>query len=322
MTLSTIAGNSLTYGNGLNFTSEVKGECSMDSGLFNVALEGKLKEGVDPKEAGDNLAKSFRLNPDKIGPLLAGNPVVVKRGVGLAVADKYREALEQMGFEARIEKQPPPDRPLDSSPGKTVENLEIEPESLTGTFRCPKCGYEKRIDGDFISPDECPKCGVIISKCSELLKENAPESTNLIKTDVQSTKSEAAEVLTIEFPEHGLLRVFSALEFTLPGSLELPLSDGQARPAAMRTRFFAALASLCIMLYGTFVFQIPIALVLLLMFMTGNASRITMGDAQGFKVLAWYVCIALSIHLSSCPMEWADIRAAVDGYMGSPEGSM
>lgn len=274
----------------------------MDDELFSVILDGKLKEGVDPKEAGDRLAASFKLSPDKIGPLLAGKPVIVKRGTSLAVAEKYKTALEQMGFESHIEQELTFENPVAAAPYEGVESKEPGPDSRTGGLSCPKCGYPQQTDGDFTSADECPKCGVIISKCIERPKGIDQESPNLIVPAAQPLEGDTAEIMTIEFPEPRLLRVFSALEFTLPGCLELPFYEGKSRPAPLKTRFFAALASLSILIYGAIIFQIPVALILLLMLMTGTLSHLSMGDAEALRVLIGLLAaLYLFIYL---PLQW------------------
>ena len=41
-------------------------------------------------------------------------------------------------------------------------------------LRCPKCGFERQpIHDEFISPDECPKCGVIYEKYMEAVSKNS-----------------------------------------------------------------------------------------------------------------------------------------------------
>ena len=53
---------------------------------------------------------------------------------------------------------------------------------------CPQCGYERRKSDDIISASECPKCGIIYSKC----KEN-PSGTGIHPASAPSDKPDIIE---------------------------------------------------------------------------------------------------------------------------------
>ncbi len=119
---------------------------------FQIVFEGKLKEKVDPRIAAEKLAQAFRLKPESVKALLSGRPIVIKRGLTRELAEKYKAALDGIGFECRIEQEP-----------ASKIDLTME-EAKSGTAvvpSCPKCGHQFGADA---ASDECPKCGVIIPK--------------------------------------------------------------------------------------------------------------------------------------------------------------
>ncbi len=74
----------------------------MGDRLFNVTFEGRLKEGFSREEAEAKVSRLFRLPPGKAEQLLSGPPVVIRKGVGLAEAEKYKMALEHAGMVCSI----------------------------------------------------------------------------------------------------------------------------------------------------------------------------------------------------------------------------
>jgi RsiW-degrading membrane proteinase PrsW (M82 family) len=65
--------------------------------LFEIILDGSLKEGHDPKASHENLAKLLRVPTEKLANMLIGKPIVIKRGVDSATAEKYKTAIESTG---------------------------------------------------------------------------------------------------------------------------------------------------------------------------------------------------------------------------------
>jgi hypothetical protein len=69
---------------------------------FEVTLTGRSTGSVPADQARAALARLFKLTDDRVSALLAEAPVVIKRGLDEATAGKYRAALEQAGWEARL----------------------------------------------------------------------------------------------------------------------------------------------------------------------------------------------------------------------------
>lgn len=63
---------------------------------YRVAIEG-VRQDFETDQVVGELVALFKQTPEQVRALLAGKGVVVKKGVDLATANKYREALERRG---------------------------------------------------------------------------------------------------------------------------------------------------------------------------------------------------------------------------------
>lgn len=73
---------------------------------FNVVFDGKLLPGVDLDTAKYNLAALFKSEVAAIERLFNGGHVALKRDLSQIDAQKYLNALQGAGLDARIEEQP------------------------------------------------------------------------------------------------------------------------------------------------------------------------------------------------------------------------
>lgn len=118
------------------------------------------------------LQKKFNLTPGKAESLLQRVPIVVKKGISKAEAERYVRAFEEIGGRAKVEEEiplnleitqeyepkPSPEmKPEPPSPFARRPEPEGKPFS-EGMVICPQCGFEQP------ETDECTKCGIIISK--------------------------------------------------------------------------------------------------------------------------------------------------------------
>lgn len=267
----------------------------MEPLLFQIVFEGRLKHGVDPARAAQKLAQAFRLNPESVQRLLSGRPVTIKRGLTSELAEKYKAALEGIGYDARIEQELTLDMPA-------AESEETKPDTVAAVPACPKCGHRSLMASPSPASDECPKCGVIISKYIASRKAGEPPAPEPPGAASASPSIQIGEGREIEFPQPGLLRLICALEFTLPETITLPPDEAPWEPASLKTRFFAALASLSAWVYCTFLFANIVGLIMLLLLMTGTLPRMSRDDAQGIMILvglfvaAPYVFVLLPMH--------------------------
>ena len=107
---------------------------------FQVVFDGQLVEGADPAQVKANIAKLFKLEVDKVGPLFSGRRTVVKRGLDEASAQKYCIAFERAGAVATIidpsalvpsAASPAPAAPAEESqPAKAVDAEDEGPSRL------------------------------------------------------------------------------------------------------------------------------------------------------------------------------------------------
>ena len=299
--------------------------------LFQVVFEGKLKDGVDRQKAVEKLAQTFRLNPESLRRLLSGAPVVIKRGLTPELAEKYKATIGGIGFEARIEQEPAQD---DQAAGAKETKPDSGPLAV-----CPKCGNEFRLGSSSSNADECPKCGVIISKFVEARKAKEPPTAKQQDPATGFAAAATSEGERFDFPESGLLRQLCALEFTLPESLNLPAEEEPWQPASLKIRFFAALATLALWAYFALLLVNLAGLVMLLMLMTGTLPRMNMGDVDFIRAMCGmlagpYVLIYLPLHWNGltygqrmmgiwvAAKDWRDVPIGFGAIMGRFAGTV
>lgn len=75
----------------------------MSEPRFKIVFDGALLPGVEKNSAQQKLAELFKSDIAAIEPLFGGQPVVLKRELSQADADRYLEALHNTGIAARIE---------------------------------------------------------------------------------------------------------------------------------------------------------------------------------------------------------------------------
>ena len=80
----------------------------MTESLFEVVLDGSIKEGQDAKVVYENLSKLLRVPTTKLVEMLAGKRLVVKTGIDLSMVEKYKSAIELTGACCRISSTEPP----------------------------------------------------------------------------------------------------------------------------------------------------------------------------------------------------------------------
>ncbi|SMF20906.1 hypothetical protein SAMN02745866_01315 [Alteromonadaceae bacterium Bs31] len=80
---------------------------------YNLVFRGILAKGVEAKVAKRNLAHLFKIDANKVESLFSGKPVVLKRGLSLDVASKYRVAIKKAGALVDVELCQPAAKPGD-----------------------------------------------------------------------------------------------------------------------------------------------------------------------------------------------------------------
>lgn len=106
----------------------------MDS-LYKVVITGKLRTDVDSDQAKTQLSALFKKDRDHIERIFSGKPLVVKKNVSAAAAEKLRQALHAAGAECRTLKEntPPKAPPVQSQ--QPAAQGPLPPEILAGLFK-------------------------------------------------------------------------------------------------------------------------------------------------------------------------------------------
>ncbi len=110
---------------------------------FKIVFSGELMPDASLETVKDNLARLFKSEPGKIDALFGGRPVVLKRELPEAEAERYLTALRQAGANAYKEvdlaAQPEPGGNARSQPPGRGGNPAQDLPPMT----CPKCGHEQ-----------------------------------------------------------------------------------------------------------------------------------------------------------------------------------
>ena len=64
---------------------------------FAIVFRGRLMAGADPAQVRANFAKLFNIEAARVEQMFAGQPVIIKKGLDLLSADKYKAALAKAG---------------------------------------------------------------------------------------------------------------------------------------------------------------------------------------------------------------------------------
>ncbi|MES9899712.1 MAG: BPSS1780 family membrane protein [Sedimenticola sp.] len=166
--------------------------------LFKIRFTGRLHPGVNREHVILAFSRRFSISQDKVRQLLArGEEITLKKGMEHQKAERYRQAVEELGMEVALVPMDTPssmsgmtlealdDKPVEvtADPVKSeeggglaeklqqaaglmslepVEEIKAEGIESSGTHAeadvCPKCG------SDWIDAGSCRACGIVIEK--------------------------------------------------------------------------------------------------------------------------------------------------------------
>lgn len=64
---------------------------------FAIVFRGRLMAGADPVQVRANFARLFNIEAARVEQMFSGQPVIIKKGLDLLSADKYKAALAKAG---------------------------------------------------------------------------------------------------------------------------------------------------------------------------------------------------------------------------------
>ena len=64
---------------------------------FAIVFRGALVDGADAAQVRANFARLFNIDAARVEQMFGGQPVIIKKGLDLLGADKYKAALEKAG---------------------------------------------------------------------------------------------------------------------------------------------------------------------------------------------------------------------------------
>jgi hypothetical protein len=126
----------------------------MEQKRYKIIYKGKTAQGRPVEEVKRNLASLLKLGNEKIEQLFSGKPVIIAKNVGHDSAMKYKATFETAGAVCSIEKD--------------EDDHGISKLDPSDKIVCPKCGFEQQ------NNEECGKCGIIISKYSDMRESTPP----------------------------------------------------------------------------------------------------------------------------------------------------
>ncbi|MFN2348780.1 MAG: hypothetical protein ABR558_04280 [Thioalkalivibrio sp.] len=104
----------------------------MSQAQYRVLLTGNLASGADADQARAELARLFKLSGEKVEAMLADAPVVIKKGLDEATANKYQTALHKAGWLSEVRLWETPGG--DTAPTETSAAADAGPTALEASL--------------------------------------------------------------------------------------------------------------------------------------------------------------------------------------------
>jgi len=119
----------------------------MTDPIFRILFEGAIRDGENQDEVTLRLARLFKKDKAKIAALFGGGPVVIRKGLDHATAQKYKKAIERAGGLCRVE-------PVAAAQKQTpaVAQTRAKPAGNQAAVVCPSCGHHFISSGSTLSP--------------------------------------------------------------------------------------------------------------------------------------------------------------------------
>lgn len=131
----------------------------MSEELFDVVFYGILQAGKDKETVMQNMALLFKTDAGKLVPYFAGGRKVIKGKINAAAAEKYRNALENVGLVIKIE----------ASTATQSDNADKAQEKVTADTQSR---HEAKASGSKVAIDTS---GITVAPVGADVLENPPE---------------------------------------------------------------------------------------------------------------------------------------------------
>ena len=124
----------------------------MDDKGYSLVFEGTVIPGFARDEVITRMARRLGKDPERLKPLFQDKPVTARKGIDREKALDQQRIFSKMGVRCAVWPQPEAPQSGDTeSPGHSGSRQQ-----------CPKCGSSLTKFGTRL--DECPFCGIILSK--------------------------------------------------------------------------------------------------------------------------------------------------------------
>jgi len=108
---------------------------------YDIIFKGETVDGVDVQVAKQALANLFKLSDDKVEALFTGKPIVLKRDLPFAMANKYRVAIKKAGSLAEVVEST-----VDTTQSESVSNAPKSSEVRSDTDKnVPNSNLSKKV---------------------------------------------------------------------------------------------------------------------------------------------------------------------------------
>jgi len=163
----------------------------MDEKRYKIIYKGKIAQGQQIEQVKLSLASLLNLSHEKTEQLFCGKPIIVAKNVNYDTAMKYKQTFDTAGAICSVEKfKPEQSTTFASQPGGNTA-AKLDPSDI---IVCPKCGFEQQKN------EECGKCGIIISKYSDMegpAPAAIPQRTAPLYFSVSKTKLIIMSIFTL-----------------------------------------------------------------------------------------------------------------------------
>ena len=100
---------------------------------FAIVFRGRLMAGADPAQVRANFAKLFNIEAARVEQMFTGQPVIIKKGLDLLSADKYKAALAKAGALVDAIDMPAEGAPAAAAVAKPVQAAAAAPAPVAAS---------------------------------------------------------------------------------------------------------------------------------------------------------------------------------------------